>query len=147
MKVRLLLIFAFGLLMSFYVFGQNNNDDCKKCGTREVYCYDVAVLAKNPYAMELSPECLNDPDCIGRIKKWEEFWQSLHFVSSGYKQSLLPKGEMPENCVIFTMASLANQEPWIRPDLYILTQSAYPALVRQVRSGDGSVDATPTFSS
>ena len=147
MKAKLLLLCAFEVFMTLSAISQNNNEECKKCGTREVYCYDIAVLAKNPYAMEISQECLNDPDCIGRIQKWEAFWQSLHFVSAGYKQSLLPKGEMPENCVIFTMASKADQEPWIRPDLYIATQKAYPALLRPVRSGDGSVDATPAFSS
>lgn len=139
-KSILLIVTSF--MVSFSVFSQ---EDCQKCGTREVYCYDVAVQTKNPYSITLTDDCLNDPECMNQMQRWRETWQSYHNVSAGYKTSLRSSGEMPENCVSFYMAT-PQYEQWVKADLFSATKIDNAPAAEQMNYGDG-VDASPTYSS
>lgn len=143
--MKLTLILSLFLLVTKASFSQNGSEDCKKCGTREVYCFDVAVQVKNPYALTLTQECLNDPECVTQMEKWRETWKSYHQVSSGYKKTLRQSGEMPENCVAFFMQAPKGPDQWIIPDLYASTRSENEPSALYIPYSDGA-NAAPTYS-
>jgi hypothetical protein len=133
-----LLVFCLILVSAFSSRGQS---DCQKCDSRLVYLFDMAVHARNPYALEPSKDC--DAQCMEARQREIDHWKSLHFASPAYKEALMGYGPEGEGCIMFNQRG--NQGfPWLSPDLYIASKSSNWLVTQIINSGDENLQ--PTYS-
>lgn len=132
------ILFITGLFI--WMMPQAQAQECKECGYRSVYVYDLAIDTYNPVLIQSTKECLKDPGCVQAHQAEINIWKNLHQASVGLKSTLAVNPEGPQGCVTIYLDA-PNADPWVKPHYHSSTVST-----TQKMYIDDGVNITPVIS-